>query len=177
MWDRYTLFFYSLAMMIIVALSNYLVQFPINDWLTYGAFSYPMSFLVTELTNRTYGPRVARRVVYAGFILAVMLSIWIATPKIALASGSAFLVAQLLDIFVFNRMRQMSWWYAPFFASLAASAIDTGLFWTIAFWGEDIPLWSWMAGDFGVKISIDIVMLMPFRIAIRRSRSVPATVV
>lgn len=103
-----------LSMIAIVASCNYLVQFPINDWLTYAAFPYPLSFLVTELTNRLYGSVIARRVVYIGFSLAVLLSFWLATPKIAMASGMAFLISQLLDISVFNSLRQNTWWYAPF---------------------------------------------------------------
>jgi queuosine precursor transporter len=167
------MFIYSLqsaflAMMMIVSASNYLVQFPINDWLTFGAFTYPFSFLVTELTNRFYGPKLARQVVYVGFSLAVLLSAWLATPKIAFASGSAFLVSQLLDIFVFNRFRQSTWWYAPFFSSLSASIIDTALFWNIAFWGEQVPLLTWVLGDFGVKLLFDVALLTPFRFAIRK---------
>lgn len=156
-----------LAMIAIVATANYLVQFPINDWLTWGSFTYPLTFLVTELTNRFYGPTRARQVVCAGFALAVVLSIWLATPKIAMASGTAFLVAQLLDISVFNRLRQATWWYAPFFASFTASIVDTTIFWNIAFWKENVPLMTWAIGDFSVKVAIDIFMLMPFRLFIK----------
>lgn len=157
------------AMMIIVASSNYLVQFPINDWLTFGAFTYPFSFLVTELTNRWHGPAKARQVVYVGFFLGVFLSIWLATPKIALASGTAFLVSQLLDISIFNRLRQKTWWYAPLCASVLASFIDTILFWSMAFWGESVPYLKWASSDFGVKLFFDFFMLMPFRMAIRKT--------
>lgn len=162
------LFYPFVAMVFIVTLSNYLVMFPINDWLTWGALSYPISFLVTELTNRLYGPRAARRVIYLGFAWAVLLSIVFATPKIALASGTAFLVSQLLDVYVFNRIRNTQWWMAPFFASFSASVIDTLIFWNIAFYGEGVPLLTWMAGDFSVKLVLDVVMLIPFRLAIRR---------
>ncbi len=158
-----------LAMIIIVATSNYLVQFPINDWLTFGALTYPISFLVTELTNRFHGPKTARKVVYAGFAAAVLLSIGLATPKIAFASGLAFLVSQLLDISVFNRLRQGPWWYAPFFASLTASIVDNSLFWSIAFWGEDLPVLTWALGDLSIKLLLDLCMLTPFRMAIRRT--------
>lgn len=164
-----------LAMIAIVAASNYLVLFPINDWLTWGALSYPISFLITELTNRFYGPKKARRVVYIGFIIGVILSIWLSTPRIALASGLAFLISQLLDIFVFNKLRQSTWWHAPFFASVSASIIDTIIFWSVAFWGEPIPFFSLMAGDFGVKFVLDLMMLTPFRFAIRRTISTPQT--
>lgn len=159
-----------LSMMILVASCNYLVQYPINDWLTYGAFAYPFTFLVTELTNCLHGPQIARRVVYVGFTLAVLLSIWLATPKIAFASGMAFLVSQLLDISVFNKLRQnMTWWYAPFFASLSASFVDTCLFFNMAFWGEPVPYLSWAIGDFAFKILCDFILLVPFRMAIRKA--------
>ena len=156
-------------MFIIVALSNYLVLFPINDWLTWGAFSYPASFLITELTNRFFGSQIARRVVYLGFVVGVILSIFLATPRIAFASGFAFLVSQLLDISIFNRLRKYPWWYSPFFASLIASALDTLLFWQIAFFGEQMPLINYMMGDFSIKLAIDILMLTPFRLVIRKS--------
>lgn len=157
-----------LAMIVIVSSCNYLVQIPINDWLTYGAFAYPITFLITELTNRFHGPEKARRVVYVGFILAVIFSIWLATPRIAFASGTAFLISQLLDISIFNKFRNASiWWYAPFIASLLASIIDTYLFFTLAFWGEHLPYTTWALGDFGIKLVCDLVMLMPFRLAIR----------
>jgi len=162
---------FYLAMIVIIAAANYLVQFPINDWLTWGSFPYPASFLVTELTNRIYGPKTARKVVCVGFVLGVILSIGLATPKIALASGSAFLVAQLLDISIFNRLRQGSWWVAPFFASFGASLIDASIFWTIAFWGESVPVLTWALGDTSVKLGLDILMLTPFRLVINKSIS------
>ncbi|MEL7349148.1 MAG: VUT family protein, partial [Pseudomonadota bacterium] len=117
----------------IVALSNVAVQFPINNELTWGAFTYPFAFLVTDLTNRFLGPSAARRVVIAGFVAGVVLSIVLASPRIAIASGSAFLVAQLVDVSVFNGLRAGSWWRAPAFSSVIGSAIDTALFFTIAF--------------------------------------------
>ena len=155
------------AMTLLVAASNLLVLFPINDWLTWGAFPYPATFLVTELTNRFHGPAQARWVVYVGFALAVVLSVWMATPKIALASGAAFLLAQLLDISVFNRLRQAPWWCAPLFASVLASLFDAAIFWNIAFWGEDVPLLTWAVGDTTVKLLMDVALLTPFRLAIR----------
>lgn len=161
------LIFAYLAMIAIVSASNYLVLFPINDWLTWGAFPYPVSFLVTELTNRFYGPKIARRVVYVGFIVAAF-SISFSTPKIALASISAFLISQLLDIAVFNKLRRAVWWYAPLFASVSSSLIDACIFWSIAFWGEEVPLLTWALGDTAVKLSIDLLMLTPFRLVIRR---------
>ncbi len=157
------------AMIFIVTASNYLVRFPINDWLTWGALPYPASFLITELTNRFFGPRSARRVVYAGFTVAVALSMWLATPKIAAASGIAFLFSQLLDISMFNRFRRADWWAAPLAASFLASLIDTVLFWGLAFYGEAAPFFTWALGDFGVKLIIDLAMLFPFRLLIRKS--------
>lgn len=159
-----------IAMIAIVAAANYLVQFPINEWLTWGSLPYPASFLVTELTNRFYGPKVARKVIFIGFVLGVILSIWLATPKIAFASGSAFLVAQLFDISIFNRLRQGSWWIAPFFASFSASLVDASIFWTIAFWGESVPVLTWALGDTSVKLTLDVLMLTPFRLAISQPK-------
>lgn len=157
------------AMIVVVAASNYLVQFSINDWLTWGAFFYPATFLVTELTNRFHGPQKARRVVYAGFAVAIILSTALAPFRIAFASGFAFLVSQLLDISVFNRLRQAVWWQAPFFASTLASVIDTALFWTIAFYGENLPIFTLALGDLSIKFILDLAMLTPFRFAIRRA--------
>jgi len=159
-----------LSMVFVVTISNYLVQFPINDWLTWGSFLYPVSFLVTELTNLFFGPKTARKVVYVGFFVGVLLSTYFATPNIALASGFAFLVSQLLDIFIFTRIRQSSWWYAPLVASTIASMIDASIYWSIAFWGEGVPLWTWAAGDTAVKLLLDIVLLAPFRMIITRQK-------
>jgi uncharacterized PurR-regulated membrane protein YhhQ (DUF165 family) len=152
-----------LAMAVIVTASNILVQYPINDWLTWGAFSYPVSFLVTDLTNRRLGPSVARRVVYVGFALALGLSWYFAAPRIAVASASAFLAAQLLDIFVFDRLRRAAWWRAPLISSLFGSALDTALFFSIAFAGTALPWISLGLGDFAVKVAMALVMLVPFR--------------
>ena len=157
-----------LAMIFIVASCNYLVQYPINDWLTYGSFTYPFSFLITEITNCLHGPKLARKVVYTGFFVAVLLSIFLATPKIAFASGMAFLISQLLDISTFNQLRQKTWWYAPLFASVSASFIDTFIFWNLAFWGESLPFIKWAISDFSIKLLFDLCLLIPFRIAIRR---------
>lgn len=186
------------AMAVVVVASNYLVQFPVQgtlgainlaDLLTWGAFTYPAAFLVTDLTNRKFGPNPARLVVAVGFVLAVALSILLSTPRIAVASGSAFLVAQLLDVTVFNRLRRLSWWKAPFASSLFGSVIDTLLFFSIAFSGAiavllgyyddfavqsapllgvfapEVPRWiSWAVGDFSVKILVAIFLLAPYRI-------------
>ena len=186
------------AMVAVVVASNVLVQFPVSgsigpvalaDLLTWGAFTYPLAFLVTDLTNRWLGPAMARRVVYAGFAVAVGLSIWLATPRIAVASGSAFLVAQLLDIGVFNRLRRLSWWLAPLVASVLGSLVDTALFFGIAFgpfgapfgaddafaieaapllgaFAPDVPRWiSWALGDLTVKLLAAVLLLAPYRAA------------
>jgi uncharacterized PurR-regulated membrane protein YhhQ (DUF165 family) len=153
----------------VVSASNLLVQFPINDWLTYGAFSYPVSFLISELTTRMHGAKQARKVVYVGFIVGVLFSFVLATPRIAIASGTAFLISQLLDITIFSRLRKTgNWWMAPLCASIFASAIDTFIFWTVAFWGEDLPFVTWALGDMGVKICADLLMLLPFRLMLNR---------
>ena len=152
------------AMTVIVSASNFLVQYPINDWLTWGALTYPVAFLVTDLTNRRLGARSARRVVYVGFALAVVLSTVLATPRIAAASGSAFLVAQLLDISVFNRLRRARWWLAPLVSSTLGSIVDTALFFALAFAGTGIPWVTLALGDLGVKLAMALVMLIPFRL-------------
>ncbi|MEM9763848.1 MAG: queuosine precursor transporter [Pseudomonadota bacterium] len=179
-----------LAMAVIVTASNILVQVPFNTWLTWGAFTYPFAFLVTDLANRLHGPATARKVVLVGFALAVLLSIWLATPRIALASGTAFLVAQLLDVAVFDRLRRGSWWRAPAVSSLLGSAVDTALFFSLAFapafgflgddtgWaqeqvpllglGEPVAFWVSLAlGDFLVKLALIAVALVPFRLVSR----------
>jgi queuosine precursor transporter len=153
-----------IAMTIIVAASNFLVQYPINDWLTWGALTYPVAFLITDLTNRRLGPTSARRVVYVGFAFAVVLSIVLATPRIAMASGSAFLAAQLLDITVFNRLRQARWWLAPLTSSVLGSVLDTALFFGLAFAGTEVPWITLALGDLGVKLAMALLMLVPFRL-------------
>ncbi|QDZ03013.1 queuosine precursor transporter [Nitratireductor mangrovi] len=183
---------FVLAMAAVVAASNYLVQFPfahfgLGELLTWGAFTYPVAFLVNDLTNRRFGPAAARKVVLAGFVLAVFLSVWLATPRIAIASGSAFLAAQLLDIQVFDRLRGQAWWRAPFVSTLIGSVLDTLLFFAIAFagafgfidaafgmqdgslafpvafLGASVPLWVSLAiGDFCVKILVGLAMLAPY---------------
>lgn len=151
------------AMAVIVTASNILVQYPINDWLTWGALTYPVAFLVTDLTNRSLGPAAARRVIYVGFALAVLLSVLLATPRIALASGSAFLVAQLLDVFVFDRLRDRVWWQAPLISSTFGSVVDTALFFSLAFAGTAVPWVTLGLGDFAVKMALALAMLIPFR--------------
>lgn len=152
-----------LAMGAVVLGSNVLVQYPLNDWLTWGAFSYPVAFLVSNLINRRFGPRPARRVAWAGFALAVALSFWIATPRIAAASCLAFIVAQLLDITVFDRLRRGSWWRAPMVATTCSATVDTAIFWSIAFAGSALPWTRWALGDLAVKLAIGVCLLVPFR--------------
>jgi queuosine precursor transporter len=150
------------AMVVVVAGSNVAVQYPINEWLTWGAFTYPVAFLVTDLTNRRLGPTRARKVVYVGFALAVALSALLATPRIALASGSAFVTAQL-DIFVFNRLRRLPWWQAPLISSGIASVWDTAVFFGLAFAGTGLPWITWAIGDLGAKAAMALLLLLPFR--------------
>ncbi len=169
-----------LAMTLVVVASNILVQYPfepfgLGDYLTWGAFTYPVAFLVTDLTNRRYGVGTARRLVIVGFVIAVVLSIALATPRIALASGTAFLVGQLLDITVFNRLRRQTWWRAPLVGSVIGSALDTALFFSLAFagdadmsgpvelFGTTLPLWQSLAiFDFAVKMLVALVALLPY---------------
>jgi len=158
------------AMTVIVTVSNVAVQYQINDWLTWGALTYPISFLVTDLTNRSLGAAAARRVVYVGFAVAVILSIAAAGPRIAAASGLAFLLAQLLDITIFDRLRRAAWWRAPLISSALASALDTAVFFSLAFAGTAVPWITLGLGDYGVKLAMALVMLLPFRMLMARVR-------
>ena len=196
----------AIAMGAVVLASNILVQFPIGNWLTWGAFTYPLAFLVTDLVNRFYGAQAARKVVFFGLIVGLICSGIgtqiigangpLVTLRIAIASASAFLVAQLLDIAIFNRLRAAAWWRAPFISTLVGSAVDTAIFFTLAFsaafiwmepsndvsWatgavpllgiGVAVPLWASLAvADFGVKMLVDLCALLPFRLAIAKYRS------
>lgn len=188
------------AMVAVVTASNILVQFPVvadlgpihlGDILTWGAFTYPLAFLVSDLTNRTDGPARARAVVLAGFAVALCLSAYLSTPRIAIASATAFLAGQLLDITVFSRLRNRYWLIPPLSASLIGSALDTAIFFSIAFapafgfidqffgasdgslgfaapWlgvGADVPLWlSLASGDFAVKFLAALLLLAPYRL-------------
>ena len=175
-------FFLILAflMALVVVLSNYLVQFPVNyaglqDIFTYGAFSYPIAFLITDLANRRYGKIVARKIVYIGFILGVTLTLYFSTDfsnliskRIAIGSGTAFLIAQLLDVQVFDRLRKKVWFVAPLASSLIGSCIDTFLFFSIAFYGTEVNWITLSIGDLFVKMFVALVMLIPFRILLSR---------
>ena len=171
-------FFFILAflMAFVVALSNYLVQFPVNyfdlkDLLTYGAFSYPIAFLITDLSNRRYGKNTAKKIVYLGFALGVFLTLYFSTNysdlisiRIAIGSGTAFLVAQLIDVNVFDRLRKKIWFTAPLVSSLVGSSIDTFLFFSISFYGTEVSWITLSFGDLLVKIFVALIMLIPFRL-------------
>jgi len=171
-------FFFILAfsMGLVVALSNYLVQFPITylnleEIFTYGAFSYPVAFLITDLANRRYGKEIARKIVYIGFVLGLFLTLYFSTDfsnliskRIAIGSGVAFLSAQLLDVQVFDKLRSKVWFVAPFISSVIGSVIDTFLFFSIAFYGTGINWITLSFGDLFVKIFVAIIMLIPFRL-------------
>ena len=161
----------------IVLVSNYLVQFPIKYYglekiLTYGAFSYPIAFLITDLTNRKYGKKVAKKIVYFGFFLGVILTFYFSTNfadlisvRIAFGSGIAFITAQLIDVQIFDMLRNKKWFIAPLTSSLFGSTIDTFLFFSISFYGTGINWINLSLGDLLVKIIVALVMLIPFRIA------------
>ena len=141
-----------LAMGLVVLSSNILVQFAINDWLTWGAITYPFAFLVTELVNRAFGPAQARRVAWVGFAVAVAASAALAPARIAAASGLAFLLSQMLDISIFDKLRHSRWWRAPLVATMLAAVLDTTVFWSVGFAGQDLPWVTWALGDLGVKL-------------------------
>jgi uncharacterized PurR-regulated membrane protein YhhQ (DUF165 family) len=158
-----------LAMLVVIVASNYLVQFTLNDWLTWGAFSYPVVFLVSDLTNRAVGVKAARKVAWIGFAAAVAVSLLLAPWRIAVASGAAFIVSQLLDVAVFNRLREKSWWKAPLIGSVVASVIDTAIFFFIAFAGEADVNWLMLgSGDVAVKWLMAAVLLAPYRVMLPR---------
>ena len=168
--------FLSFLMGVVVLSSNYLVQFPIKYYgleeiLTYGAFSYPIAFLITDLANRSYGKVVARKIVYIGFTIGISFTLIFSTNfadlisvRIAIGSGTAFLVAQLLDVQIFDKLRKRKWFIAPLTSSLIGSTIDTFLFFSISFYATGIPWVTLSLGDLAVKILVALVMLIPFRI-------------
>ncbi len=161
----------SLLMAALVASSNYLVQFPIHPWLTWGAFVYPVTYLVTEIVNQTQGPKAARQVVYIGFFMAALASGLLSSARIACASSVAFLVSQLLDIAIFSRLRAYSWWWvAPLSSSIPATMIDTGLFFFLAFFGTKLPWVTLGTGDLLVKLLLDLTLLLPFRLFYKRAQ-------
>ena len=170
----------ALLMALVVALSNYLVQFPVNymglqNLLTYGAFSYPVAFLISDLSNRKYGPNSAKKIVYLGFLLGVFLTFYFSTNysdlisiRIAIGSGTAFLVAQLIDINIFNKLRKKILFAAPLISSLVGSTIDTFLFFFISFYKTGVSWVTLSFGDLLVKIFVALLMLIPFRLLLFR---------
>lgn len=152
-----------LAMGLVVVGSNVLVQYPINRWLTLGALSYPVAFLIADLLNRRFGPDAARKVAYVGFVAALIISVWVATPRIALASGLAFLCAQLVDIRIFDTLRHQRWWRAPLLGGVAGATLDTFVFFSVAFVATGVPWVSLLMGDLAVKLVVNVTMLAPFR--------------
>lgn len=155
-----------IAMAVVVGASNYLVAIPINDWLVWGALTYPLAFLVNDLVNRFHGPKIARKVVYVGFAVGVVLSLSLESieTRIAIASGSAFLVAQLLDVFIFDRLRVGKWWVAPSVSSAISTIVDTLLFFGIAFVGTGLPWMQWATGDLLVKWAVAALSLLIYRV-------------
>ena len=173
-------FFFILAFLMgmVVTLSNYLVKFPVNyfglsDLLTYGAFSYPVAFLITDLSNRRYGKDTAKKIVYLGFALGILLTLYFSTNysdlisiRIAIGSGTAFLIAQLIDVNIFDHLRKKIWFAAPLVSSLIGSCVDTFLFFSISFYGTNVNWITLSIGDLSVKIIVALFMLIPFRLAI-----------
>ena len=176
----------SFLMGVVVLSSNYLVQFPINYYglneiLTYGAFSYPIAFLITDLANRSYGKRVARKIVYFGFVLGIGFTILFSTDfadlisiRIAIGSGIAFLTAQLLDVQIFDRLRKKEWFVAPLTSSMIGSTIDTFLFFSISFYGTGVPWVTLSLGDLIVKVIVALIMLIPFRLLLKTLKPIKA---
>ena len=168
----------------VVLASNYLVQFPIKYYgleeiLTYGAFSYPIAFLITDLANRSFGKIVARKIVYIGFALGISFTLLFSTNftdlisiRIAIGSGTAFLVAQLLDVQIFDKLRKKEWFVAPLTSSLIGSTIDTFIFFSISFYGTGIPWITLSLGDLSVKIFVALMMLIPFRLLLKTLKPV-----
>jgi len=178
--------FLSFLLGVVVLSSNYLVQFPIKYYgleeiLTYGAFSYPIAFLITDLANRSYGKLVARKIVYIGFAIGISFTLIFSTNfadlisvRIAIGSGTAFLVAQLLDVQIFDQLRKRKWFIAPLTSSLIGSTIDTFLFFSISFYATGIPWVTLSLGDLAVKIIVALVMLIPFRLLLGTFKAVKA---
>jgi len=174
----------SLVMGVVVLASNYLVQFPINYYglneiLTYGAFSYPIAFLITDLANRSYGKVIARKIVYIGFVMGIGFTLLFSTNfadlisvRIAIGSGTAFLVAQLLDVQIFDNLRKKTWFIAPLTSSVIGSAVDTFLFFMISFYATGVPWVTLLLGDLAIKIIFALIMLIPFRIFLKSFKPV-----
>ena len=176
----------SFLMGLVVLSSNYLVQLPIKYYgleeiLTYGAFSYPIAFLITDLANRSFGKSVARKIVYIGFTIGILFTLIFSTNfadlisiRIAIGSGTAFIIAQLLDVQIFDQLRQKKWFIAPLTSSLIGSTVDTFLFFSISFYATGVPWVTLSLGDLAVKIFIALVMLIPFRLLLGTLKAVKA---
>ena len=176
--------FLSFLMGVVVLSSNYLVQFPIKSYgleelLTYGAFSYPIAFLITDLVNRSYGKLIARKIVYIGFAIGISFTLLFSTNfadlisvRVAIGSGIAFLVAQLLDVQIFDQLRKKKWFIAPLTSSFIGSAVDTFLFFSISFYATGIPWLTLSLGDLAVKIFVALIMLIPFRLLLGTIKAV-----
>ena len=174
----------SLIMGVVVLTSNYLVQFPIkyyglDEILTYGALSYPIAFLITDLANRSYGKMIARKIVYIGFTTGISFTLLFSTNfgdlisvRIAIGSGLAFIVAQLLDVQIFDNLRKKKWYIAPLTSSIIGSIVDTFLFFSISFYATGVPWFTLSLGDLTVKILITLIMLIPFRLLLKTLRPV-----
>ena len=174
----------SVLMGVVVLSSNYLVQFPIKYYgleeiLTYGAFSYPIAFLITDLANRSYGKVIARKIVYIGFAIGISFTLFFSTNfsdvislRIAIGSGTAFLVAQLLDVQIFDQLRKREWFVAPLTSSMLGSTIDTFIFFSISFYGTGVPWITLSIGDLTVKILVALIMLIPFRLLLKTFKPV-----
>ena len=174
----------SFIMGVVVLISNYLVQFPIQHYdlekiLTYGAFSYPVAFLITDLANRSYGKVVARKIVYIGFAIGISFTLLFSTNfadlisiRIAIGSGVAFLVAQLLDVQIFDNLRKKKWYIAPLTSSIIGSTVDTFLFFSISFYATGVPWVTLSLGDLIVKVLVAIIMLIPFRLLLKTFKPV-----
>ena len=179
-------FFLAILMAILVTLSNFLVQYPVNYFgldqiLTYGAFSYPITFLITDLANRSYGKEIANKIVYIGFFLGILLTLFFSTSfqdlisiRIAIGSGTAFLVAQLMDVQIFDKLRKRQWFVAPLFSSMIGSIIDTFLFFSISFYGTGVPWVTLSLGDLIVKVIVALIMLIPFRLLLKTFKPIKA---
>tara|TARA_B100000674_G_scaffold491999_1_gene511127 strand:+ start:241 stop:789 length:549 start_codon:yes stop_codon:yes gene_type:complete len=174
----------SFLMGVIVLASNYLVQFPVQYYglekiLTYGAFSYPIAFLITDLANRSFGKIVARKIVYIGFVIGVSFTVLFSTNfaelisiRIAIGSGTAFLIAQLLDVQIFDKLRKRDWFIAPLTSSVIGSTVDTFLFFSISFYATGVPWITLAIGDLAVKIVVALTMLIPFRFLLKTFKPV-----
>ncbi len=181
---RSSFFILSFFMGGIVLISNYFVQFPINhygleDILTYGAFTYPVAFLITDLANKFYGKFTARKIVYFGFFIGITFTLFFSTNftdlislRIAIGSGFAFIVAQLLDVQIFDKLRKKKWFVAPLTSSLIGSTVDTFLFFSISFYATGISWFTLSLGDLSVKIFVALLMLIPFKLAINTTKFV-----